>query len=144
MHGETQIEIIWHPRLVPLAPIGVAAQGVAATRLAHRLLQEPSDVLPRFKGISGPGLLVILGVEELLPWVDMVAYLGRDRQSPSLLLPTNLEPSVPLSLLERALTAHFAGVAPCALLLNPLSIVPLTQARPLARKSLLKWLEADL
>lgn len=144
MHGDTLIEVTWHPRLVPLAPIGVAAQGVAATRLAHRLLQEPSEALLRFKGVSGPGLLVVLGVEQLLPWVDMVTYLGRDLQSPSLLLPTTLEPSVPFSLLERALTTRFAGVAPCALLLNPLSIIPLTEARPLARKSLLKWLEADL
>jgi hypothetical protein len=144
MHGDTLIEVTWQPRSSPLAPIGVAAQGAAATRLAHRLLQEPADVLPRFSGVSGPGLLVILGEEELLPWVDKVVYLGRDRQSPSLLLPTNLEPSVPLSLLERSISARYAGVAPCALLLNPLSIIPLAEARPLARKSLIKWLEADL
>ena len=144
MHGETLIEVTWQPRSMPLAPIGVAAQGAAATRLAYRLLHEPDDVLLQFKGVSGPGVLVILGTEEMLPWVNAVVYLGRDEQSPSLLLPTTLEPSVPLSLLERSLTADFAGLAPCAVLLNPQTIVPLTEARPIARKSLLKWLEDHL
>ncbi len=143
MHGETLIEVTWRPRFTPLVPVGAVAQGSAATRLAHRLLQAPDD-LPRFKGVSAPGLLVILGEEELLPWVNEVIYLGRDPQSPSLLVPTNLEPSVPLSLLERSITANHAGIAPCAVLANPPAIIPLVDARPLAQKSLLKWLEADL
>lgn len=144
MDTEKLIEVTWHARSTPLSPIGVAAQGPAATRLAHRLLQEPAEVLTQFKGVSGPGLLVILGPEEMLPWVNQVVYLGRDHESPTLLLPTTLKPSVPLSLLERSLGGHHAGVAPCALLLDPLSIIPLTEARPIARSSLLKWLEADL
>ena len=79
MHGETLIEVTWRPRLTPLAPVGAVAHGSAATRLAHRLLQAPDD-LPLFKGVSAPGLLVILGEEELLPWVNEVIYLGRDNQ----------------------------------------------------------------
>lgn len=142
MHVDSLIEVIWRPRLVPLAPVGVVAQGSAATKLAHRLLQAPDD-LPKFKGVSAPGLLIILGEEELLPWVDGVSYLGRDSQSPSLFLPTNLEPSVPLSLLERSIITSHTTIAPCALLLNPPTIVPLTEARPLARESLVKWLEAN-
>jgi hypothetical protein len=144
MYGDTLIEITWRPRSAPLAPIGAAARGAAATRLAHRLLREPVDVLSQLKGVGGPGILVILGAEGLLPWVDMVVYLGRDRECPSVLLPTTFEPSVPLSLLERSLTARFASMVPCALLLDPHSIIPVTAARPLARKTLLKWLEADL
>lgn len=144
MNGDKLIQVTWHSRLAPLSPLAVAAQGNVATSLAHRLLKESDDVLTRFKGVSGDGLLVILGPEELLPWVDRVIYLGRDHLAPSLLLPTNLEPSVPLSLFERSLTERYSDVIPCALLLDPLSIVPLTEARPIARKSLIKWLEADL
>lgn len=144
MQSDRLIQVTWHPRWAPLRPIGVAAQGAPATRLAHRLLQDPADVLPRFKGVSGPGLLVILGPEELLPWIDMVVYLGRDHRSPSLLLPTNLEPSVPPALLERSLVARYPDVAPCAVLLKPLSLIRLAEARPIARQSLIKWLEADL
>lgn len=142
MHGETLIAVTWRPRFTPLAALGIAARASAATRLAHRLLQEPVETLWQFKGVGGPGILVVLGPEELLPWVSDGVYLGRDAQSPSLLLPTTLEPSVPLSLLERSLTTHNPG--PSALLLNPLSLVPLTEARPIARKTLIKWLEADL
>jgi hypothetical protein len=143
MHVETLIEVTWRPRFTPLVPVGAVAQESAATKLAHRLLQAPED-LPRLKGVSAPGLLVILGEEELLPWVNEVVYLGRDSEAPSLLIPTNLEPSVPLSLLERAITTYHAGIAPCAVLPNPPSIIPLVEARPLAKSSLVKWLEADL
>jgi hypothetical protein len=55
-------------------------------------------------------------------------------------LPTNVEPSVPAALLQRALALN----GPCALLLDPPSIVPLSEARTIARESLIKWLEADL
>jgi hypothetical protein len=123
--------------------VGVAARGTAATSLAHRLLQDP-DSLPHYKGVGAPGLLVILGEEEQLPWVDGVVYLGHDSQSPSLLFPTNLEPSVPVALLQRSLAVVHNYSGPCALLLDPPSIVPLSEARTIARASLIKWLEAGL
>ena len=122
--------------------MGVAARGIPATRLAHRLLRVP-DSLSNYKGVSAPGLLVILGEEEHLPWVDGVVYLGHDSQSPSLLFPTNLEPSVPAALLERALTLVHNHHGPSALLLDPPSIIPLSEARTIAQESLIKWLEVN-
>jgi hypothetical protein len=142
MQGERLIEVAWRPRLIPLPPVGAVAQGSAAIKLAHRLLQAP-DELPKFKGVSAPGLLVILGEETLLPWVDGVSYLGRDSQSPSLFLPTNFEPTVPLSLLERSLLIKHTNISPCAVILNPPLLIPLSEARPLAREALVKWLEAN-
>ncbi len=133
----------WQPRFTPLVPVGVAARGAAATSLAHRLLRDP-DSLPHYKAVGAPGLLVILGEEKWLPWVDGVVYLGHDPQSPSLLFPTNLEPSVPAALLQRSLALVHGHNGPCALLLDPPSIVPLSEARTIARASLIKWLEADL
>ena len=122
--------------------MGVAARGIAATKLAHRLLRDP-DSLSNYKGVSAPGFLVILGEEEHLPWVDGVVYLGHDSQSPSLLFPTNLGPSVPAALLQRALTLVHNHHGPCALLLDPPSIVPLSEARTIAQESLIKWLEVN-
>ena len=133
----------WRPRFTPLVPVGVAARGAAATRLAHRLLSDP-DSLSHYKAVSAPGLLVVLGEEQWLPWVDGVIYLGHDPQSPSLLFPTNLEPSVPAALLQRSLMLVHNQNGPCALLLDPPAIVPLSEARTIARASLIKWLEADL
>ena len=108
-----------------------------------RLLRDP-DSLPHYKGVGAPGLLVILGEETWLPWVDGVIYLGHESQSPALLFPTNLEPSVPAALLERSLAVVHNTSGPVALLLDPPSIIPLSEARTLARASLTKWLEAEL
>ena len=93
--------------------------------------------------MSAPGLLVILGEEERLPWVNGIIYLGHDPQSPSLFFPTTVEPSVPAALLERSVATVHGQRGPCALLLDPPAIVPLAEARTLARDSLLKWLESD-
>ena len=142
MHHDALIEVAWRPRSSPLAPVGLAARGAeAATRLAQRLLSEPDEVLSSLKGVCAPQLLLILGQGESLPWVDAVTYLGRDERTPSLLLPTTLEPSVPLPLLERAIAGRFKNVSPCALLVNPGLIVPLAEARAVARPALALWLE---
>jgi hypothetical protein len=106
-------------------------------------LREP-DSLSNYKAVGASGLLVFLGEEKRLPWVEGVVYVGHDSESPSLLFPTNLEPSVPAALLERSLAAVHNLHGPCALLLDPPSIVPLSNARTLARASLIKWLEAEL
>jgi hypothetical protein len=143
MPGVAKIEVSWQPSEAPLSPVGVAARDVVATRLAHRLLQESAEVLQRLKGVSARGLLVLLGPEELLPWVNGVIYLGRSEQAPSVLLPTNLKPSVPVSLLESSLSSLPGATAFCALLLNPYTIVPLGEARPVDYTSLLSWLEAE-
>jgi MoxR-vWA-beta-propeller ternary system protein len=134
--------VTWRPRFTPLVPVGVAARGTSATSLAHRLWRDP-DSLSSYKGVGGPGLLIILGEEKWLPWVDGVVYLGHDPESPSLLFPTNLEPAVPAALLQRSLASVYGHDGPCALLLDPPSIVPLSEARTVARASLSKWLEAN-
>jgi hypothetical protein len=106
-------------------------------------LRHPES-LSHYKAVGASGLLLLLGEEKLLPWVDGVVYLGHDSQTPSLLFPTNLKPSVPSALLERSLAATHQHTGPCALLLEPPVVVPLAEARTLARSSLVKWLEADL
>ena len=93
--------------------------------------------------MGAPVLLVIFGEEERLPWVDGIVYLGHDPQSPSLFFPTTLEPSVPAALLEKSMAIVHGQRGPCALLLDPPAIVPLAEARTIARDSLIKWLESD-
>lgn len=133
----------WRPRFTPLTPVGAAARGPAAASLAHRLLRDP-DSLSHYKAVGAHGLLVIIGEEQRLPWVDGLVYLGHDSQSPSLLMPTNLEPSASAALLQRALAFIHHQPGPCALLLDPPLIVPLSEARTIARASLVKWLEAEV
>jgi len=123
-------------------PVGVAARGIAAINLAHRLLRAP-DSLSHYKAVGARDLLVVLGAEKRLPWVDGVVYLGHDPELPSLLFPTNLEPSVPAALLEGSLAVVHQHHGPCALLLDPPVIVPLAAARTIAHDSLIKWLGGD-
>jgi hypothetical protein len=132
---------------VPLDPVGVAARGEAARALAKRLLarwDRDEDALSRLSGVAGPGLIILVGDAQALPWVEGAAYLGRDAHAPSLLLPTNREPTLPLPLLERALLIRATRLhtePPLAVLLDPPLLASTLEARPLIRSQIQAWLE---
>jgi len=137
------LPVSWRPRPVPLDPVGVAARGEAAKRLAQRLLARSDEALARLSGVASPDLVVLLGEASALPWVEGATYLGRDAHAPSLLLPTNREPGVPLPLLERALlarAAHLQVEPPLAVLLDPPLLASALEARPLVRSRLQAWI----
>jgi hypothetical protein len=77
-------------------------------------------------------------------WTDGVLYLGHDPAAPSLLLPTALEPGVPLPLWERALRRE------CGLNDVPFAVIPawgqlwrLDGLGPLDTSRLRDWLEKE-
>jgi hypothetical protein len=124
--------------------LAVVAEGEAARRLALRVLTCPDGTMARLSGVAGRGLLVLLGAEADLPWVDGVRYLGRDPEAPALLLPTALALTAPLLLVERALLGAAKDAAPpYAVLLEPLRLVPLGGARSLERARLGAWLKSS-
>ncbi|HET8724193.1 MAG TPA: hypothetical protein VFM53_08285 [Anaeromyxobacteraceae bacterium] len=130
------------PRTVPLGPRAVVAEGTVAARLARYLLARDDASLGKLSGVAAPGLLVITGPEEALPWVDGVCYLGLDPEAPALLLPTALEPEVPVALLERAILSGAGNAAtPLALLDAPVRVVPTGESRPIERAHLLAWMD---
>jgi hypothetical protein len=141
------LPVSWRPRPVPLDPVGVAARGEAARAMAKRLLarwDRDEETLARLSGVAGPDLIILLGEGPSLPWVEGAAYLGRDAHAPSLLLPTNREPAVPLPLLERALlirASHLHSEPPLAVLLDPPLLASTLEARPLIRSQIQDWLE---
>jgi hypothetical protein len=138
------VPIAWRPRTVPLEAVGVAARGEAARALVRRLLARTDEDLARLSGVAGQDLILLLGDAALLPWVEGAAYLGRDPQAPSLLLPTNREPTVPLPLLERALVVragYHKAEPPLAVLLDPPFLASALEARPLVRPRLRLLLE---
>lgn len=136
----TRFPIIWKPRDSSLLPVAVAAQGDAAFRLAQRLLQFDDESLARFEGVSGKQLIVVRGPTDLLPWTHGVQYLGSDPSAPSMLYPTNYEPSLPQELVARAL-AKVAGQGVIAVLPGPLLLIPMGDARPISRQTMIDWLE---
>lgn len=79
-----------------------------------------------------------MGPQDELPWVDGVLYLGRGPGAPDLLLPTTLQPTVPESLLARAIS-HARIPPPIAILVDQGTLVSLAQAQPLSRRILHGW-----
>jgi hypothetical protein len=138
------VKVSFRPRVTPLAPLAAAARGPAAELLADRLRRRDDAALGRLAGVAGPGLLVVIGAEQDLPWVDGIVYLGKDPGAPSLLLPTTIEPDVPAPLFERAMIAQAGdGAPPLAVLIDPPAIVGTGAARPIRRAELSAFLEGD-
>ena len=130
----------WSPRALPLPALAVAGVGPVALALARRALAVDDAALARWSGVAGPGVLVLLGDAESLPWVDGVLYLGRDPAAPSLLLPCTLAPDVAPALLDRALVARAEAGTPLAVLPRSGHLVPVGAARPVSRETLGAWL----
>lgn len=136
------MQIKWRAREIPLPPVAAAATGGAARLLGLRLLEWSDAQLGALRGAAGPGLLVVLGEAETLPWVDGIVYLGRDPAAPALLIPTTLEPDVPIALVERAITAGMKNASLVAVLATASLLVPASSASSIARDTLRGWVEA--
>ena len=86
-------------------------------------------------------MIVVQGRSDLLPWANGVQYLGVDSIAPSVLLPTNYQPSMPQELLATALKFKLQAVGLIAVLRDPLLLVPMRNAKPVSRATLARWLE---
>ena len=136
------LPVRWRPRAEPLEPVAVVGVGAVARALGQRALLADDATLTAWSGVAGPDVLVLLGAEVSLPWVEGVVYLGRDPLAPALLLPCALEPEVAVSLLERALLAG-QGDSPLAVLPASAQLVPVGAARAVVRASLEAWLASE-
>jgi MoxR-vWA-beta-propeller ternary system protein len=137
----SQFKIRWTPRDCPLTPMAVAGQGEISLRLARRLLQLDDESLGQLEGVAGRQVIVVQGRSDLLPWVDGVQYLGIDSVASSVLFPTTYQPSLPQALLARALRVKLNAAGLIAVLRDPLLLVPMRNARPVSRQTLVQWLE---
>ena len=134
------LSFTWRERQHPLVPECAAGLGPAARALAQRLLAMEDEQLTRLTGVAGPDLLLAMGDVPDLPWVDGVKYLGRDARARELLLPTAVEPSLPLELVHRAFALEFSDAARIAIIDDPPLVVPVGAARELARAEINRWL----
>lgn len=121
--------VAWRPRAEPLEACAVFAAGQAALALRARMLADPEP--GRLRGVATKDAMVLLGSD--LPWADGVVYLGRDPEAPALLVPTRLEPDVPIAIVERALLRQTSG-APLAVV--PPLVLPCASALALDRERL--------
>jgi len=131
--------IKWQNRAVSLDPCAIIASDEAAVDIAEKLLRLDDESLGTFQGASAESLIFIVGRGDDLPWADGVVYLGRDaRTSASFLLPTTIEPKVPIDLFKLILEKKFRHLLPCAIL--PGKIIPFGTAKKLSRAALERWL----
>jgi hypothetical protein len=133
--------IDWQLRSDPLTPTAVVGQAGVARALGRAILRRDDDALARLTAVAGDQVLLVLGEEAMLPWVDGVLYLGRDPEAPSLLLSTLRRPSCSLALFERAVVRKLRTEGVVALVDS--LIVPASSARPIDRGTLEKWLARE-
>jgi MoxR-vWA-beta-propeller ternary system domain bpX5 len=138
------VDLRFVPRTDSLNPVSVIGTGPVARALAARLLHLRDEHLGVLRGVAGDDLVAVLGDSASLPWVDGVAYLGRDAGAPRMLLPTTLCPTVPLDVFERAIARHAGGLeSPWAIMVSPPRVISLADARPIERGHILRWLGAS-
>ncbi len=128
------LEIKWQNRFDSLPPVALIAFDDSALRLKKKLLSFDDQSLSAWQGVFADNLLLIIGETETLPWIDGGIYLGKDSAAPSIFLPTNLRPEMPIDLFEKTLLHKFAGQKPFAVVKN--QIIPIGKMRPISRKVL--------
>jgi hypothetical protein len=126
------LEIKWHSRLDALEPLALIAFEDAARNLKARLLSLNDENLSSLQGVFAENLLFIAG--ESLPWIDGGIYLGKDQNAPTIFLPTNLRPDLPVDLFEKSMLLKFADQRPFAVVKN--QIIPLGKMRQISREIL--------
>ncbi len=113
-----QLLVKWLHRDPPLPPAAVAAHGnTCIKQLVQRLSLREETAVKRVRFVFGENILVAIANEGDLPWADGAIYLGSQPGS-NLFLPTNLIPSMPIPLFERAFNNKFPKVKP------PLAVLP--------------------
>ncbi|MCP4149947.1 MAG: hypothetical protein GY757_19530, partial [bacterium] len=103
--------------------------------LVQRLLRFDDSILQSLKGIGSKEFIVIIGPEEKLPWVEGLIYLGHDRETPGILLPTMRKPVTDSHLVAEAL-AEKRIKKPAFLVDAPPCCGSIAAAQPISRKHL--------
>jgi len=136
-----EFPVTWKSRRDPLPAVAVAGSGVTQCIIMERLRRRPASELADLKIVVAADHFVIFGESHRLPWASGGLYLGTDPRAPGLLLPTSLEPTLPIHLFEDVLRARYTTHgAQLAVFPKPLSLVAITNAKPVSDESVLAWL----
>jgi hypothetical protein len=128
------VKIKWQNRFDSLKPLALIAFDDSAKRLREKLLSFDDEKLSNFQGVFAANLLFIKGESESLLWIDGGIYLGKDSNTSTIFLPTNLRPNVPIDLFEKSLLSKFSGQVPFVAVGN--KIIPIGKMMPISRKIL--------
>ncbi|MDR9836013.1 bpX5 domain-containing protein [Herbaspirillum huttiense] len=134
--------VAWQARTSALTPAGLVAAGALLPALLAQLRQCSDEQLQVLSVVATRDLLVVLGVNQALPWIDGARYCAPSPQAPNLWTPTHLEPLLPVDLLQSNLIER-AGSSPVLLWHGPEQILSLAAAQTLTPQ-LLDWLAGQL
>lgn len=100
-------DITWHQRPVPLVSGGMLIPAKFKSQLYQYLEQITAKQRNNLRASCDSNVILLLGEQHNLPWLPESLYLGKDERAPHLWLPTHVEPSVPIDLLDKAIAAQF-------------------------------------
>jgi hypothetical protein len=132
----------WAAQAEARTPAGAVACGAVVHALVARLRRYEETDLSALSLVATRDIVVVLGREDALPWVDGLRYCAPAAAAPDLWLPTQSQPTNPVDLLQRALESA-AQCKPLLLWDAPEQIVPL-DAPLQATPALLAWLAREL
>lgn len=132
----------WQPCTSHTAPAGLVVAAAQAASMLGLLQQRSEERLQHLSAVATRDLLVLLGPEHELPWLDGVRYCAPAADAPELWLPTHTVPALPLDLVQSALL-HRIDSRPLLLWHAPEQVLPLSSALPLSG-ALLAWLATEL
>lgn len=132
----------WQTRPVALTPAGLVASGSLVSALLSLLRQCEAKQLSALSVVATRDLVVLLGANETLPWIDGARYCAPDPDARNLWTPTHLVPALPADLVQANLIER-AGSSPVLLWHAPEQLLPLAGAQALT-PSLLDWLAQEL
>jgi hypothetical protein len=134
--------LAWRARGAAPPPGGLVAAGAVARALVRALACRAQRDRAGLTVVATRALLVVLGPEDRLPWVEGVRYCAPAPDAPGLWLPTRMVPDLPADLVLAALQRRTNG-SPLLLWTAPDLVVPLDAPIPLDA-DVLAWLDKAL
>jgi len=133
--------LAWTRRADALAPSGIVTAGATTRRVLAQLRGRSHEDLARLAVVATRDLLVLLGANDDLPWVDGARYCAPDPAAQTLWLPTTMAPVLPPDLVRRSASARI-GERAVLLWDAPEQFLPLHQPRGLT-PDLVAWLDKE-
>ena len=131
----------WQRRREALVPSGLVTAGAVTRRLLAQLKLGGDEALASLTVVATRDLMVLLGANDALPWIDGARYCAPDPGAQTLWLPTTMAPALPADLLRQSAIRR-VGERAVLLWNEPEQFLPLHQPRSLTPE-LLAWLEQE-
>lgn len=123
-------------------PAGLVVAGPLMAVALSQLRQRGADQLRQLSAVATRDLLVLIGADTALPWLDGARYCAPSPHARNLWIPTHLTPQLPTDLIESSLIER-AGSSPVLLWHEPEQTLPLAGALTLT-PTFLDWLTGEL